>query len=149
MTPKDRKLNKAVTFTAELSDQTLLKAVAAELDKGHYSSFSELCKHALRQLLLTREPTQSLMLFMELERQVMELKVKLSHLERAAAWGQSAQVDHINGQMLELTRRLEYLENQAASGSQAAPEAALPVVETPSHPVDPLLNRLGPLLEDF
>ncbi|MEM6277388.1 MAG: hypothetical protein AAF714_10610, partial [Pseudomonadota bacterium] len=104
----------------------LLDAIATQQSQ-HQQSFSDLCKQALHQYLLSREPTQSVLLFMELQHQIAQLGARVAALEDEtsikAAFSQSA-----------------------PTASPAEPDAT---GQVPAAPVDPVLNRLGPLLEDF
>ena len=101
----------------------MLDAIATHQGE-HEQSFSDLCKQALHQYLLSREPTQSVLLFMELQQQLSQLGVRVAALE------------------------------------QASPEPLEPPLSVPEDPDvesevsdptadDPVLDRLGPLLDDF
>ena len=122
-----KSIRKSVSFDDSDGDQALLDAIATQQSK-HQQSFSDLCKQALHQYLLSREPTQSVLLFMELQHQIAQLGVRVAALEDetsiAAAFGQSA----------------------VQTAAPGEPDAAS---QDPVVPVDPILNRLGPLLEDF
>ncbi|MEO0351660.1 MAG: hypothetical protein AAF282_16600 [Cyanobacteria bacterium P01_A01_bin.15] len=122
-----KSIRKSVSFDDSDGDQALLDAIATQQSK-HQQSFSDLCKQALHQYLLSREPTQSVLLFMELQHQIAQLGVRVAALEDetsiTAAFSQSAM----------------------PTASLEEPDATS---QAPIAPTDPVLNRLGPLLEDF
>ncbi|MEO0540569.1 MAG: hypothetical protein AAFZ80_06860 [Cyanobacteria bacterium P01_A01_bin.105] len=153
MATKPQVTRKVLQFGEDEADQRLLDAIATELAQKQYASFSHLCKAALHQFLLSREPTQSVILFMELERSVAQLQAQL------------------DVQQTQTQTRLTQLEAQIAAGGMPTgqPTGEAPAVsngtaspgpntngtlpatvpETPPEPKDPLLERLGGLLEDF
>lgn len=55
----NKKLTQSVTFTEDAADQTLLEAVEKELSLTKYQTFSNLCKQALWQFLLTSNAAQT------------------------------------------------------------------------------------------
>ena len=81
MASSSKSVRKSVTFDDSDRAQSLLSTVEAELQKNEYGSFSELCKAALYQFLASREPSQSAVLFIELERQVVALQERLVRIE--------------------------------------------------------------------
>lgn len=119
MATAPKSVRKTVTFDGSNSDQSLLDAIETELRQKQHGSFGELCKIALHQFLLSREPTQSVILFMELERQIAELQSRVAQIEASGSGPP-----------------IERLEDAAT-------------VKADKPPADPLLARLSPLLEDF
>lgn len=55
----NKKLTQSVTFTEDAADQTLLEAIEKELSLTKYQTFSNLCKQALWQFLLSSPTTQT------------------------------------------------------------------------------------------
>lgn len=146
MASSSKPVRKILLFGNGDRDQALLDAVESELNKKHYDSFNELCKAALHQFLVSREPTQSVILFIELEKQIAALQHRVMALE-----------DLDNASILE---RLKFLESQLdqVKGTHQpleddAPHLTDQAKTSPTlkekQPVDPLLARLGPLLEEF
>lgn len=133
-------VRKMLLFGNSEHDQALWKAVESELEQKQYKSFSELCKAALHQFLLGRNPNQSILLFIELEKQIAGLQHRVMELEEVG-----------NASMLERLNALEaQLEQFKAKPQQNLSHSLQDEVEAPApEPTDPLLARLGPLLEEF
>jgi Arc/MetJ-type ribon-helix-helix transcriptional regulator len=74
-----------VKFTAVEADQSLLRTVEQLLDSGSYASFSDLCKAALRLMLVSAdaEPADSIPNpdLAALRQQVQQLAERLTQLE--------------------------------------------------------------------
>ena len=121
-----KSIRKNVSFDDSDGDRALLDAIAAHQGE-HEQSFSELCKQALHQYLLSREPTQSVVLFMELQQQIAQLGARVATLENAASSSDS----HV-----------------LAPEQEAVVEAEA-VADDEEENTDPVLSRLGPLLDDF
>lgn len=131
-----RSIRKSVSFDESEGDRALLDAIASHQSE-HEQSFSDLCKQALKQYLLSREPTQSVLLFMELQHQITQLGVRVAALEDessiAAAFSQPPPA-------------------QMSTTEKTITESVDAVVDKDngfSASEDPVLNRLGPLLDDF
>ena len=116
-----KSIRKTVTFDDSDGDRALLDAIATHQSE-HEQSFSDLCKQALRQYLLGREPTQPILLFMEQQQQIAQLTIRVTALEERTA--APLEPSH---------------EDESADQPEPEPEAV----------DDPVLNRLGPLLDDF
>lgn len=133
-----RSIRKSVSFDESEGDRALLDAIATHQAK-HDQSFSDLCKQALQQYLLAQEPTQSVLLFMELQHQIAQLNVRVAALEgetntTAAASPQNHQID-----------------SQTNTPTNSQPVAQGPDSQTADESPDsddPILNRLAPLLMD-
>ena len=132
-----KSIRKSVSFDESEGDRALLDAIAAHQSQ-HEQSFSDLCKQALHQYLLSREPTQSVLLFMELQHQIAQLGTRVAVLEDeatiSAAFGHAQAVNETPVPTAEKT--------VAAEEETVAAENDHNTVD------DPLLNRLGPLLLD-
>ena len=134
-----KSIRKSVSFDESEGDRALLDAIAAHQSK-HEQSFSDLCKQALHQYLLSREPTQSVLLFMELQHQIAQLGTRVAALEDEAtinaAFGYSSNNE---------------IPTVPVKEAVAAAEKTIAVVEKEDDNTtdDPVLNRLGPLLDDF
>ena len=146
MTTPSKSVRKTITFGSSDTDQSLLDAISTELRHGNHGSFSELCKAALHQFLLSREPTQSVILFMELERQIAELQSRITHLEARGSFATIERLEVLEAQMVSISET-----NQSFSDTSATVDSETVSDQQPAEPtvIDPLLARLGPLLEDF
>ncbi|MBE9070189.1 hypothetical protein IQ260_26460 [Leptolyngbya cf. ectocarpi LEGE 11479] len=130
-----KSIRKSVSFDDSDGDRALLDAIAQALTSQsatELQSFSDLCKQALRQYLLSREPTPSVMLFMELQQQIAQLQVRVATLEEASA-------------ALNPSQTSPSVPQTHGRSEQILPQAADETEESN----DPVLNRLGPLLDDF
>lgn len=81
--PPPKRLTKPVIFTISSEEQALLKAIDHALKSKQFSTFSELCKHALRQLLLSApaSPLSVEQRMTQLETQLTELTARLAVVE--------------------------------------------------------------------
>lgn len=143
-TGKPAQLSQTVTFSKSKPDLALLKAIQQRLADGSESTFSDLCKEALRHFLLATETSASVIMLMDLQQQVTELQVKLDHAEQALTTNQANGQRQIDDRFVALTKRLEQLEQEV--NPDRISEAPPAKVELKP---DPLLSRLGPLLEEF
>ncbi len=135
-----KSIRKSVSFDDSDGDRALLDAIATH-QADHQQSFSDLCKQALRQYLLSREPTQSVMLFMELQHQIAQLGVRVAALEDNTS---IASAFH-HSPASELTSA-----DIGAINTHTEEAIATVHEEYTNKPVDdPILTRLGPLLDDF
>lgn len=132
-----KSIRKSVSFDDSDGDRALLDAIATH-QTDHPQSFSDLCKQALRQYLLSREPTQSVTLFMELQHQIAQLTVRVAALEDNTSIPSAFHQGPTS----------ELLSTDIESGHTET--AATVHEEHTNEPVDdPILTRLGPLLDDF
>lgn len=162
------KVGQVVRFTHSEADQVLLQAVSTALKDGTYDSFSALCKQALRSFLLPEHSSSSALTVASaspqfasaesltaLKQQMTTLQLQMARLEGAIAMQKSMSLKALEQQMLQMEQqvvqqvaqladRLDQLESQTSADS---PDLLDPEPEPP--PVDPLLDRLVPLLEDF
>lgn len=133
-----KSIRKSVSFDDSDGDRALLDAIATHQSK-HQQSFSDLCKQALRQYLLSREPTQSVMLFMELQHQIAQLGTRVAALEDNASissvFNSAAKTDNPT----DTETAAIVTDTQTTDTGTATDEADS----------DPVLSRLGPLLDDF
>lgn len=133
-----KSIRKSISFDESDGDRALLDAIAAHQSE-HQQSFSDLCKQALQQYLLSREPTQSVMLFMELQHQIAQLGVRVSALEDNTSIASAFNpIDDAQSGNIEQTDPDP--PPVSAAEDIAAVAAAID---------DPVISRLGPLLEDF
>lgn len=138
-----RSIRKSVSFDESDEDRALLDAIASHQAK-HEQSFSDLCKQALRQYLLAQEPTQSVLLFMELQHQIAQLGVRVAALEAdvsiPSAFSPSEQSAPIDGKTSTKTVA------QSGSLAEAGDDSA---TDDPDGEIDdPILSHLAPLLMD-
>lgn len=146
-TDRKEKFNRTVKFASTEADQVLLAAIEAALSSQTYASFSELCKQALRQLLLDPPATDALS---SLQQQLLAVQLQVAKLEGFAEVWQACPIGRIEQQLGQLSDRLAQLESQKEDSAPEhldSPEdldLPAPIAEP-----DPLLSRLAPLLEDF
>ncbi len=146
MASSSKSSRKTVAFDNSSQDQALIEAVETELADGDYRSFGELCKAALHQFLVNREPTQSVILFMELGKQIAALQSRSDQLE-AENLASTVRIEKLEEQIATINKDLrpsseETLENERELSNQPLDSAQQPEI-------DPLLARLTPLLESF
>lgn len=128
-----KSIRKSVSFDDSDGDRALLDAIATH-QTDYPQSFSDLCKQALRQYLLSREPTQSVMLFMELQHQIAQLGVRVAALEDNTS----------------IPSAFHPAPELPSTDVEAAHTEAAATAKYTNQPVDdPILARLGPLLDDF
>ena len=136
-----KSIRKSVSFNDSDGDRALLDAIANHQSK-HDQSFSDLCKQALHQYLLSREPTQSVMLFMELQHQIAQLNVRVATLEDNSSIAAAFPPPDSKHGATDRDTHHEISAEQTSAPDDAGDE----VIVTD----DPLLSRLGPLLlEEF
>ncbi|MBD3881676.1 hypothetical protein IFO70_07910 [Phormidium tenue FACHB-886] len=162
----DRKdTSRMVKFAATEADQILLNAVEQKLAEQSIG-FSDFCKQALQQFLQPPEPALAPPTA-ALQQQILDLQVQMARLEGKEEARQRYALRRLEQQVKELGDRLaslerkEYLEQQVRqltdrlmrletpndSPAQPSPKPEPEVKE--KEVVDPLLDRLAPLLEDF
>ena len=158
MATPSKPLRKTISFDGgDRDDLALLDAIKEELQRKYYASFGELCKVALHQFLLGREPTHAVILFMELERQIATLQNKVAWLEQTGSSPTLERLDALEARLASLEIAPSQATNTAiapennstnhlANHSAASVDKTAPESESV---VDPLLARLAPLLEDF
>lgn len=144
MTSGKPKSSYVVRFAQTEADQDLLQAVDRALENQSYKSFSDLCKQALRLMLLSAEPPPTLPMLAVLEQQLMTLQLQMMQQEQRLMEPHSS-LGRIEEQMQELSARLVQLE-QKVDTAVLTPASEEP---EPESETDPLLSRLAPLLEDF
>lgn len=142
MTSGKPKSSYVVKFVQTEADQTLLAAIDRALEEESYTSFSDLCKQALRRLFSTStEP--SLPMMTVFEQQLMTLQLQIMQLEQRSKESQTSTVAELEHQIQQLGERVAQLEQQPVS-HHTSPEAS-----ADSSELDPLLSRLAPFLDDF
>ena len=160
------KSSRMVKFSATEADQTLLQAV--QVLETESLSFSDLCKQALKHWLNSAEPSADQPV--PLQQQILDLQMQVARLEGKEEARQRYALRRLEQQMRELSDRLESLERKEFLEHQVRqltdrlarletheevlnPEPLrvenIKVEETQMEEIDPLLNRLAPLLEDF
>ena len=134
-----KSIRKSVSFDDSDGDRVLLDAIATH-QANHQQSFSDLCKQALHQYLLSREPTPSVMLFMELQHQIAQLGVRVAALEDNTS---------ISSAFHPANSTLSEISPTDPGAMTTADPAAATADKAPQLVDDPVLTRLGPLLDDF
>ena len=147
------RVKKTVTFTQSDADQVLLKAVEVALSQEQYGSFGELCKQALKQFLGGRKSQAAAPNLLKFAQQLIDLQRQFFDFKEASAAQAASQFEHLESQIADLQQPLQQLEvrlDQTSASPTPEPEqpAAVAIAES-AVKSDPLLNRLGSLLEDF
>ncbi|MEP0911680.1 ribbon-helix-helix domain-containing protein [Leptolyngbya sp. GB1-A1] len=147
--------NRSVWFAVTDADQLLLQTIDHLLEAGDYSSFSELCKQALRAWLLPDDPQADSTLIV-LQQQIVALQLQVNQLSQqlsqAPAPAPAEPIVVLEAQVTALMERVAHLEQCAAEGDPLELPQDCTKIAVPGMPVreaDPLLNRLVALLEDF
>ncbi len=141
------KSSKSVTFDLE-TEQELLTSIEEFLSESSFSSFSDLCKHVVQQYMQQAEASPEnghvpgsdatdLETLGELKRQIAALEERLQSLAPEAD-----RLNQLESDLVQLASRVDAL---AAGSGQATPSQPAPQPKE----ADPVLARLGPLLEDF
>lgn len=147
----------AVRFTTSPSDQALLQAVAQVLnqdgidDSRFDDRFSDLCKQALRQLLVSL-PSQQFSLLVAQQQQLNDVQMRMTRLEQTIGLQTASPLAQFQEQLLQalvqLQERDDRLETSSSPARSSMPVPLAPGLNSEPEP-DPLLSRLAPLLEDF
>jgi hypothetical protein len=150
--------SKLVTFTEEAADQVLFIDVQNELAKQPHKSFSDLCKESLRKSLPVPEPTDTRYQASPMEKQIAELQEKVVSLERQVSAREARRLDVLESQLNQLALQQAHLAITMDHRNASLPTVG-PVLETiiegdaTDHALpqqaDPLLRRIGSLLEEF
>lgn len=153
------KTKKRVEFTEEVADKTLIAVVEQELDKQPHKSFSDLCKEALWQYLYVPESVRPTRKSSDLDGQIAELQGQLTSLEQRIAAREVSRLDALESQLQQLSFQVSQLAiamNQRGPYQPPLQQQHLelepqpePEPVPPPQPSDPLLSRLGSLLDDF
>ena len=147
------RVKKTVTFTQSDADQVLLKAVEVALAQEQYGSFGELCKQALKQFLGARKSKASAPNLLKFAQQLIELQRQFFDFKEASSVQAAKRFEGLELQIADLQLQLQQLEaklEQMPTCSEPEPDCSttVPIAESTAQ-ADPLLNRLGSLLEDF
>lgn len=145
--------SKSIYFQGE-ADQALLNAIGTALQNGQASSFSDLCKIALRHLLMAEDfgdpvdmdmmdPDQTLDMDPD-HPPTLDLATQITALQNQVDELQMQRVPTLDKDLKALTHRVTILE--AGSLANVEPDPPKPPKALPE---DPVLRRLAPLLEDF
>jgi TolA-binding protein len=150
------KKTRNVEFTDEAADETLLAAVENELVKQPNKTFGDLCKEALWQLLYVPESVRpDSNKLSQLEAQITQLQGQLASLEQRMAAREASRLDKLESHLQQLSLQVGQLATAIDSGgftvsaSKVIPVEEKPEPLPPPQEVDPLLSRLGALLDDF
>ncbi len=151
---------KNVEFTDETADEALLEAIENELVKRPNKTFSDLCKEALWQLLYVPESVRpDSNKLSQLESKIIQLQGQLASLEQRMAAREASRLDRLESYLQQLSLQVGQLATAIGSGScsgsfttsasEVVPLEEKPEPLSPPQEVDPLLSRLGALLDDF
>jgi hypothetical protein len=159
-----KKVVKSVTFNPEIVDESLLAQVESHLEEHPEKSFSDLCKEALWQALCVQEsvPPSPNIAVHSMEQKVDELQRQIAGLEERFFAKESNRLQVMESQMLQLSQQVAQLAimvNQTASTQPETVISSVPTVEvineepvnsdTTPEEVDPIINPLSSLFEDF
>ncbi len=155
--------SKSVYFYPD-QDAALLQAIAEAVDSGQVANFSELCKQALLQMLLTdqdsplwdppepADPVDSLdsldhgALWQSLQDQIAQLEARIPQHQDPDEKGKK-RLQKLEQDLKALSQRVDDLVDNLARIQPAEPK--MPPAPKRLTPQDPLLQRLAPLLEEF
>ncbi len=150
------KRTKNVEFTDEAADEALLAAIENELLKQPNKTFSDLCKEALWQLLYVPESVRpDSNKLSQMETQIIQLQGQLASLEQRIAAREADRLNRLESHLQQLSLQVGQLATAIDSGgftvsaSKVIPVEDKPEPLSPPQEVDPLLSRLGALLDDF
>lgn len=146
-----KKVVKSVTFNPEIADESLLAQVENYLEAQPDKTFSDLCKEALWKVLCVPESVQSASNAANsttIEQKIGEMQGQISDFEERFFAKESHRLEGMESQMLQLTQQVAKL--AIALGQQ--PLTYIPPDPEPEfepQEVDPVISRLGELLDDF
>jgi hypothetical protein len=146
-----KKVVKSVTFNPEITDESLLAQVENYLEAQPDKTFSDLCKEALWKVLCVPEsvePASNAANSTTIEQKIGEMQGQISGLEERFFAKESHRLEVMESQMLQLTQQVAKL--AIALGQQ--PSTYIPPdpkSEFEPQEVDPIISRLGELLDDF
>lgn len=141
-----------VTFSESVADQALLGALEKALAAQPYATFSDFCKQALRQFLLASETSPAIPLFLELQRQIVDLRVGIATLEHQLTSDRPLSKHRVDDLEQQIGQLASQLREKNMSSHRLAPrhQDSEPVpVAAAQRAADPLLSRLAPSLDDF
>jgi hypothetical protein len=107
--PTTTKKSQSISFSQTAEDKALLEAIEQAMAKQRYASFNELGKAALRQFLLTNEPTSSSPNAQQSDQQFTLLQQQLARLEQAFTTKESPQSSQMENQLARLMEQIELL----------------------------------------
>lgn len=146
-----RQSRRVVTFSQNAIDQALLAAIQAELSRQPGRSFNNLCKEALHQFLVQGQ-TQADPLSLSMEEQMANLQAQVLSLEQRFFTKEKNRLERLEAQVQQLTAQVAQLGPVpfAPTPSEPAPEPRVePEDGEDASGTDPLLTRLGNLIDDF
>jgi hypothetical protein len=147
-----------VTFKRTKGDRALLTAVEQLLVDRPDLTFSDLCKQALQRWLVATETSAAVLMLTELQQQVTVLNEQLTTIEQQVLQDETGAIARLDAQVAALTERLAQLEEAppaivheavTVTTDQSPDQSSNESDESEPKPDDPLLNRLGGLLEEF
>jgi hypothetical protein len=168
--PSKQPIDYQVVFQKSKGDRQLKQAIDQFLLHQPEISFSELCKQALKQYLIKEETSAAVLILLDLQQQITEIQGQCQQLDtQLTIQAQQSQQDvqHLETRLAELEGHLQTLKHRGIDTvvSNPLPEASISLnaktvpEETPVEAVesvveieledDPLLSRLGPLLDGF
>lgn len=146
-----------VNFSKNIGDRTLLTQIEETLAQHQAIDFSDLCKEALQQLLAPDVPSivpsvissapasqTGLAQIDQLQQQVATLEANLE--AKIANLPGMKRLEHLESLVTSLERKVDRLGQGLGSGEI---ERSIPKPHGETLELDPLLNRLSNLLEDF
>lgn len=148
-----RQTKRLVLFRQSEFDQHLLAAVKAELVRQPGLSFSNLCKEALHQLLLSNhaypsQPPSST----DTDKRIESLEAQLLSVEQRFFAQEKNRLERLEAQLAQLSLQVSHLAGSGAAvlnSPQPASDDVHYAEEVEEVPEDPVLSRLSGLIDDF
>lgn len=154
------KSTKSVTFDLE-SEGELLTAIEAFVSASEFSSFSDFCKQAVQQYMSPTpeadsrnghgelspdwaDPVSDSPELAQIQRQILALEQRLQ-----AVTADQVRLDSLESEIAQLAQRLDQITDRAPDHVTDQGQGQSQAVAQQEEPEDPVLARLGSLLEDF
>lgn len=139
------KSSKSVTFDLE-TEQELLSSIESFIAASSFTSFSDFCKHAAMQYIDHSQRSSEWAEASESGGDLGDLRQQLAALaaQLQALAGEGSRLSQVESDLAELTSRVNQLTEQAEQDGSRPSQGGHHQL-----PADPLLARLGSLIEDF
>lgn len=150
MADKADRIKKTVTFTQDTADRLLLETIETLIAQGKFDSFNGLCKQALAELVSRDEAIASGPGLLQFAHQLIELQRQFFEFKETVALDRDRRLGELESQVETLQEQIEQLAEQntqqVAESTSLSEKSSQP---KPPSTTDPLIDRLGGLLEDF
>ena len=152
MADKADRIKKTVTFTQEAADRLLLEAIESLLGEGQFDSFNGLCKQALDEFVSRQELALAGPGVLQFAHQLIELQRQFFEFKETVATNSDRRMEALENQVERLQKQLQQLTDQVdglSASTEEIPAKRSNPAPNASQATEPLLKRLGDLLEDF